>query len=414
MLYGVYLLLTLEIGLQAAAWLSPRLDLILSNRFGEPPYVEDQVLGLRPNPRYGDHDAWGFRNAGQPDRADVVALGDSQTYGVSAPPEEAWPQQLSRRLGLRVYNMGCGSWGPGQYLPLLPKVAALHPAIVVAVLYTGNDLWDMLELAYLRRSIPEVAAMARQDEDLATRVAQTRELLLITSAQAARLLGGDSGGTPAPGPIPRGRGVVPALRERSRVWGAARAFKSLLARPRSRAAVTVDDSDWPALFSAAAADRAVAVCGTGPTRTLLDAGYRAQAFAEDLWPEGLRLAVEALALVRDRLARDGIPTVVLLIPTKELAYAGICDEAQLQRGEYQRLVASEREARARAIRDLAARGIPVVDGLPGLEHALAAGRGVYPRTLDSHPNGAGYGIIADVMAETLAKREPAPQRGHDR
>lgn len=56
------------------------------------------------------HDRRGFRNATALRRADVVVLGDSQTWGVDATLEEAWPQQLVRLTGHSVYNFrqGCG------------------------------------------------------------------------------------------------------------------------------------------------------------------------------------------------------------------------------------------------------------------------------------------------------------------
>lgn len=405
LLYVLYLLATLEASLQVAAGVSPRLDVLLSNRFGEPAFVPDPVLGIRPNPRYGDHDSWGFRNAGEPERADVVALGDSQTYGVSATRDDAWPQQLGRRLGRRIYNMGCGSWGPGQYIPLLPKVAALRPTVVVASLYTGNDLWDMLEMAYLRQTIPELQPLARHDVALRAQVALAREALVSSGERAARLLGVPSSAASRVASKPQqAGGLVGLLRQRSRLWGACRALKAAIWSPRRAPMAVATDPEWRALLSAAADDQSVAVCGTGPTRTLLDAGYRAQALAEDLWPEGLRLAIETLVLVRDRLAKQGIALVVLLIPTKELAYFDACDEAQRQRSEYGRLVAAERQARAEATRTLTQRGLIVVDTLPGLERGLGAGLSAYPASIDSHPNAVGYGIIADVIDKELRGR----------
>ena len=70
--------------------------------------VEDPVLGRRIQPLTTGHDALGFRNREVPQHADIVAIGDSNTYGVSAPREGSWPHQLSGLLGEPVYNMGLG------------------------------------------------------------------------------------------------------------------------------------------------------------------------------------------------------------------------------------------------------------------------------------------------------------------
>lgn len=57
--------------------------------------IDDPVLGHRIKPRTTGHDALGFRNREVPERADIVAIGDSMTYGVSAAREDIWPQQIS-------------------------------------------------------------------------------------------------------------------------------------------------------------------------------------------------------------------------------------------------------------------------------------------------------------------------------
>ena len=83
--------------------------------------IEDSVLGQRIEPLTTGHDALGFRNRDVPAQANVVAIGDSFTYGVSAPRDGSWPHQLSGMLGESVYNMGLGGFGPLQYLHLAPR-----------------------------------------------------------------------------------------------------------------------------------------------------------------------------------------------------------------------------------------------------------------------------------------------------
>ncbi|HEY2847576.1 MAG TPA: hypothetical protein VGI80_07140, partial [Pyrinomonadaceae bacterium] len=47
------------------------------------PTVDDPELGFRMTPGSPGHDANGFRNDTVPERVDVVAIGDSQTWGVN-------------------------------------------------------------------------------------------------------------------------------------------------------------------------------------------------------------------------------------------------------------------------------------------------------------------------------------------
>src|SRR6266446_2484954 len=72
--------------------------------FLKPEFISDEVLPDRVAPFSAGHDAWGFRNRALPDRADIVAIGDSTTYGDSAPAAGSWPSWLARTTGMTVYN----------------------------------------------------------------------------------------------------------------------------------------------------------------------------------------------------------------------------------------------------------------------------------------------------------------------
>ena len=49
-----------------------------------PQMATDDFLLHRIEGYSGGHDAWGFRNYKKPEAADIVCLGDSMTYGISA------------------------------------------------------------------------------------------------------------------------------------------------------------------------------------------------------------------------------------------------------------------------------------------------------------------------------------------
>lgn len=105
--------------------------------------------GEGASPPLGPHDVLGFRNRAVPAVADVVVIGDSQTYGNNAMLEDSWPSVMSRALdGAIVYGMATGGWGAVQYLDMVHNAGAFRPRAVVVALYTGNDALDSFQLAY--------------------------------------------------------------------------------------------------------------------------------------------------------------------------------------------------------------------------------------------------------------------------
>src|SRR5262245_21640969 len=117
---GVLVLLVigvLEMTLRLLAFVSPRVNWLLTAPL-ESRSMPDGRLGHRPNPVHPGHDHKGFRNLEVPAKADIVALGDSQTYGTGVVPENAWPRQLESMIESTVYSMAYGGYGPTHSLIL--------------------------------------------------------------------------------------------------------------------------------------------------------------------------------------------------------------------------------------------------------------------------------------------------------
>lgn len=112
--------------------------------------VPDKVLGAAlPNTHATGFDEWGFRNRSVPGTADIVAIGDSHTYGNTATMDDSWPYALGRMIGRSVYNMGLGGYGPNQYFQLLKtKALSLKPQIVICGLYMGDDFENAFSITY--------------------------------------------------------------------------------------------------------------------------------------------------------------------------------------------------------------------------------------------------------------------------
>ena len=120
------------------------------------PLVPD-FNGLGPN------DLMGFRNRSIPSVADVVVIGDSQTYGNNAYMDNNWPNQFGAHLtrdNPRVtrYDMAVGGWGAVEYLEVFYKALYLKPRVVVVAFYTGNDSLDSFRLAYSHERWRELKA----------------------------------------------------------------------------------------------------------------------------------------------------------------------------------------------------------------------------------------------------------------
>lgn len=122
-------------------------------------YLRDPRLIHRPMPLLipigykGPHDVLGFRNLGVPNRFDVMAMGDSQTYGANATFPETWPSQMASLLVVgearpTVYNVSIGGWGAIHFYYLFEKMLAFEPKVVVIAHYMGNDSLECFRLAY--------------------------------------------------------------------------------------------------------------------------------------------------------------------------------------------------------------------------------------------------------------------------
>lgn len=172
-------LLTLAASLALLRWLAPGLigapvDMrVVQAERKLPPFYEgvfrsrdedvdafllpDPMVRARAAPLYpedagsGPHDLLGFRNNSVPRIADVVVIGDSQTYGNNAVLMHNWPSHMERALAQApdgVYAMAVGGWGAPQYLYMFDKAAAFQPRAVVVAFHSGNDPLDSFHTAY--------------------------------------------------------------------------------------------------------------------------------------------------------------------------------------------------------------------------------------------------------------------------
>ena len=135
------------------------------NIFRSPGWNSDKIILKDPFTRvrarpfyqdiggYGPNDLLGFRNSSVPTVADIVVIGDSQTYGNNASMQNSWPQQMRDQLGVSgvgvsVYTMAAGGWGAVQYLEMARYALLFRPQVIIVAFYTGNDPMDTFITAY--------------------------------------------------------------------------------------------------------------------------------------------------------------------------------------------------------------------------------------------------------------------------
>ncbi len=120
-------------------------------------YIIQDPYIMRAKPLYpgflrmGPNDILGFRNRSVPNIADIITIGDSQTYGNNVLLEQNWPSSLKNSLESSspvIYNMSVSGWGAAEYFEIFNKALNLQPKVVIVAFYTGNDAIDTFNKVY--------------------------------------------------------------------------------------------------------------------------------------------------------------------------------------------------------------------------------------------------------------------------
>jgi hypothetical protein len=385
--------------LQLSALVSSRARLILSSPWdpAAAPVVPDERLEFRPNPALPDHDANGFRNPVVPRRAEIVALGDSQTYGTGVGAADAWPRVLERLLGRSTYSMAAGGYGPVHSLILLEQARRLEPALIIEALYAGNDLYDAYRLVYLKGQLPNLwSAQARRSVSEAEQNDPIEPRVNRMSAACGLRVDKDDAGSPASGLL------QPWLASHSRIYGLARRLKYEVRTAMDRRYAR---DDWDTALAAATGSEYCRPFSAGNSRTVLTPDYRFAALdlEDPRIHEGERIAFQAIREMQDMASRDRIRLLVLLLPTKELVFSKLGATAiSRSAGE---LDIRERRFWADAKAFLSSNSIEFVDALEPLQVQLERGPQPYHVSSDGHPNETGHRVIAEAIA-TYLKEHP--------
>jgi hypothetical protein len=377
-----------ELVLQAAAHFSRRMGTVIFPATYQVAFLPDPKLIYRGNPKFPEHDSNGFRNDTVPKAADIVAIGDSLTYGNGVFPDDAWPRVLAKLSSCRVYNMALSGYGPLQYELLAERAVQFKAPLLVIGIYFGNDFVDSW-MMYLRNP----ARYPVPDNLLGpARNAEQQGAL----ADEANVLEWGGTSTPPP-PSPEATPLRTFLRGNSALWGFGRTLKARLTRAQSTilsddfhiavAALTPKGLEYASVFD-----------GEG-WRTILTSRYR-EFVENDDDPRikvGIWLTKWAIQTI-DQLARhNGSRAIFVLLPTKESVFAEKVTDPDMH-PYLSKLITMEDRHRRDLISYMNGNGISYVDVAPLLKEMA---RQPYFQNADGHPNTAGHLRIAEIIHETI-------------
>lgn len=347
----------------------------------------DPQLGHRIAPNAYGHDANGFRNDAVPARAQIVAIGDSQTWGVNVNRQEAWPQALEKVSGRTVYNLSLVGYGPVQYLMLTDKATQLSPEIIIIGLYFGNDIYDAYWLTYLNDAYASLRQSGAADELLPDTVGPKAEALWNDHQNFHKNYGRSLSGWSY---WVRGHSAIGRLLTSTGLW------------PGTTEAWYEIGAAWARTYP----DHG-AVYESTYNRTVLTPAYRLTALDldETRIVEGVRLTKAALRRIKIKTDEGSVKLLILYIPTKEMVYADAIQNLQGPlKGNYAKLIGMETRIAADIKSFCDQEGIEGVDALPQLREAIQQNKQIYPSTTESHLNAQGYSVLALTVNEALTRR----------
>jgi hypothetical protein len=397
-------LITVEFALHLLTWLSPSVAHVLSGR-AIPLQISDERLGYRPNPAHPDHDARGFRNRISRVQADIVAIGDSQTYGMAVRREQAWPQQIETLSGRTVYNMSFGGYGCVEGLALLEEAKQLQPTIVIFAMFFGNDLVDAFKAVYYNHLYPEFKDPALQNAIQC--MEQTAHLLEEIRKITWKMWQKDSE------PVQKNNSFPESGRKNSflatvkkakllRLFFAVERYLNHIYQnsPERRFfAIKNGQVKYPEIFEIFEVDQ---------YKTVFTPEYRfiAMNLDDPRIAEGLSISLKALDQMKKQADANHFELLVLLIPTKERVFSAVLDHYNLDPSEsMQWLLEQESRLNEQVQTFLSQHNIPFLDAEPALKRILMEGKQPYFVDADGHLNAIGHHAIARQVHEFLLATE---------
>jgi len=325
----------------------------------KPRKISDDILGFKLGPNSGGHDSWGYRNRSVPDRADIVAIGDSHTYGISAKASDTWPSFLEKLSGKKTYNLSLPGYAPVQYYHLLKEKAFdLKPSVIVTGFYFGNDLSEVYRTVYHNEHWSHLRDPDfRTDEEIKPKKVVRDKF----SYKLRHFLPGNS--------------VVYRIISSSVIGDELRQLRRLY---QGEEIIMYENIEYNIQTGFMSAVRLRAL-------DLNLASVR----------EGLRISLDMIDRMNEICKEKNTEFIVLLIPTKESVYSDfIGNNSSLPNSEtIDELLTNESEVRKIVINHLNKNNIGFVNAVDALRGRTRYEQ-LYPKNFGTHSNKNGYRIIS--------------------
>ncbi len=374
--------------------------------------IEDSVLGHRLNPKHPEHDSAGWRNPTIPDQVDIVCLGDSQTYGTNVDREAAWPSQLQKITGKRVYNMGVSGWAAPQSAQVISEALALNPKVVVFAIYAGNDAvdsWRFRQLVLDKSTLEKRTAFESQDE------ANNPDFQNAKIAWAT-LMGEEITVANASKPsttkqVSRFNSTRRLFSEHSKLFGILRLARQTASRLIESPIIDPDVSWQEAKQEALGKPHNLEIfeADSSQAKTILSPHYRSCTLASS--DERISTGILAMQTAIEQMATStkaqGAKFIAIKIPTKESVFYDAYPATEYSES-MQTLVVDENIFWNKIDAHLDTLDIPSLDIKPALVHALATEiELVYYQNADGHPAPNGHRCIAEALNSLISNSDAA-------
>ncbi len=330
--------------------------------------VEHEKLGYVMDPNMSEIDENGFRNK-ELTSVDIVALGDSHTYGFNVSSDNSWPKLLGRKLKKNVYNFGVGGYGILQYQYLLSKAIKLNPKVVLLGLYLPNDLNDICTLV----SSNQYWASRSKEFNINSSVCPDEK-----SYSGLWAYPNEKNNTNTGKWLKENLAIISIV---SKYYHRFSAHKTINVRELNETnALVIND---------------------GKIKTMI-AFERIKLNKElmDMNSPHIQMGYEVLKGFflesKKNTALNNIRFGVLFIPSKErVFYEYLKQTGRYLPEEYEDLVDNEDELKRLTSAFLENTGIPFIDVLPDMEKALLKHGDIYPAWDDGHTISIGYEVFAE-------------------
>jgi lysophospholipase L1-like esterase len=392
--------------LQVLVRIIPRIDLLMSGKTTSQ-FIPDERFRVVPNPQFPEHDSNGFRNPKALDKAEIVAVGDSFTYGTGVEPCQAWPYLLGRLSGQSVYNMSFGGYGGVEGLMLFERAIRMDPSVIVFATYNGNDLVEAYNAVYTRNLFPEFKTQNSSQKDAIAMLEQS-DPLGVKITEITQLMWS--------GPNHQNSDIA-VFSPKTSLWKMVKQLKLMRLFFTTENALQKTFVDTPAYRYKKEKknnnNKLYEVFDAQNFKTLFTPAYRRIAMNLDdiRIEEGLDISLQAIKRMSEMSQSNSIHCLILLIPTKERVFYELYPEYNMKPSESMSwLIKEEEQIRSRTMSFLEENHISYIDLLPILRNCFKSGQQPYFMDSDGHFNATGQAAVAEAVCQYINRLSSQGQK----